>query len=50
MNYSLVHTLTKNSKTGLDTLDHLKGEILIEKLADTLADHETKTIAKHREM
>lgn len=50
MNYSLVDTLTKNSKTGLDTLNHLKGEILIEKLADTLAEHETKTIAKHREM
>lgn len=50
MNYSLVDTMAKNSKTALDTLNDFKAEILIETLAETLAEHETKTIATRQEM
>lgn len=38
------------AKTHFNTLNHLKAEILIDTLGDTLAEREAKTFATHREM
>ena len=45
MTYSLVDT-----KTYLNILNHLKAEILIDRLVDTLAEREAKTFATQTEM
>lgn len=45
MTYSLVDT-----KTHLNILNYLEGEILIDKLGDTLAEREAKTFATQTEM
>ena len=55
MNFSLVDTMAETlqevkAKNALDTLNHLKAEILRDTLAETLAEHEEKTFATHREM
>lgn len=38
------------AKTHFNTLNHLKAEILIDTLGDTLAEREAKTFATHGEM
>ena len=55
MNFSLVDPMAETlqevkAKNALDTLNHLKAEILRDMLSDTLAELEEKTFSIYREM